>query len=61
MQLQTLIKERQAELDRSVEVDDACIKMILKVYICCRLTQQAESLAKVQQEQLTLIDNLSSK
>ncbi|KAJ3049357.1 Intraflagellar transport protein 20 [Rhizophlyctis rosea] len=41
MQLQTLIKERQAELDR--------------------LTQQAESLAKVQQEQQTLIDNLSSK
>ncbi|KAJ3041851.1 Intraflagellar transport protein 20 [Rhizophlyctis rosea] len=40
-QLQTLIRERQAELDR--------------------LTQQADSLFKVQQEQQSLIDSLSSK
>ncbi|KAI8917042.1 intraflagellar transport protein 20 [Powellomyces hirtus] len=40
-QLQALIKERQAELDR--------------------LTLQADSLQKVQQEQVSLIDSMSSK
>lgn len=64
--MQTLIKERQAELDRYRRRSQAVDKVLdcirdNRTFAACRLTVQAESLAKVQQEQMAFIDTLTAK